>query len=107
MKRSLCLAAVVAASYSLAGCGVPVVQSTPNSCATLIPESWSKGVAAPDLPADDTIGSWVAFGDAAVGKLDQANGRTADTIGIIARCEARDSAAVRKASRGWLGRLFG
>lgn len=91
----------------LAGCGVPVVKSTPNSCSTLIPESWSQGVAGAELPADDTVGSWVAFGDAQTGKLDQANGRTKDAMDIIGRCEERDAKAVRKATRGWLGRLFG
>ena len=45
--------------------------------------------------------------DAQTGKLDEANGRTRDAIGIVERCEARESAAVKKARRGWLRRLAG
>lgn len=92
----------------LGGCaGTPVIQAPSSSCTTLIPNEWREGVAGAELPTDDTAGSWIAFGDAQTGKLDQANGRTKDTIGIIERCEARDKEAVRRAGRGWLGRLFG
>jgi hypothetical protein len=52
------------------------------------------------------VGDWVAFGDAQTGKLDQANGRTKDAIEIVERCEKRDAEAVRKATRGFFGRLF-
>ena len=94
------------AMLALAGCAGPTVISTPNSCATLIPTEWEKGVAPPELPADDTAGTWIATLDAAIGKLDVANGRQRDTMHIITSCEARDSIAVRKATKGWLGRLF-
>lgn len=85
----------------LSGCAGTTVLATPNSCAVLIPGSWKDGVAGADLPADDTVGSWIAFGDAQTGKLDQANGRTKDTIEIISKCEARDAAAVKRATRRW------
>ena len=49
------------------------------------------------LPAGETVGDWIAFGDAQTGQLDKANGRTADAIGIVERCEARDRDAVAKA----------
>jgi hypothetical protein len=41
------------------------------------------------------VGEWVAFSDAQTGQLDKANGRTVDAIGIVERCEARDSASRR------------
>lgn len=91
----------------LAGCAGPTVISTPNSCATLLPVEWKQGVAGADLPTGDTVGDWIAFGDAQTGKLDQANGRTRDAIGIIERCEERDAKAVRRSTRGFFGRLFG
>lgn len=91
----------------LTGCAAPVVTSTPNSCSTLLPEEWSQGVAGAPLPDGDTVGDWIAFGDAQTGKLDQANDRTRSAIGIVARCEERDAKAVRKATRGFFGRLFG
>lgn len=49
------------------------------------------------LPQGDTVGDWIAFGDAQTGRLDMANGRTADAIGIVQRCEARDAAALQAA----------
>jgi hypothetical protein len=94
------------AGLTLAGCSAPTVLSTPNTCSTLIPESWKAGVAGAELPADDTVGSWVAFGDAQTARLDQANGRTRDTIEIVSRCEDRDRKAVERSTRSWLGRLF-
>jgi hypothetical protein len=77
------------------------------SCSTLLPVEWRQGVAAADLPQGDTIGDWIVFGDQQTAKLDQANGRTKDAIGIVDRCEARDAAAVKRATRGFLGRIFG
>ncbi len=101
-------AALILAAFSLAGCAsAPVVVATPTSCSALLPASWKEGVSPPPMPADDTAGSWIQFGDAAIGKLDQANGRTLDAIGIVERCEARDAVAVKRATRGWLARLLG
>ena len=59
------------------------------------------------MPDGDTVGEWISFADAQTGKLDMANGRTRDAIDIVARCEARDAAAVKRATRGFLGRIFG
>jgi hypothetical protein len=59
------------------------------------------------MPDGDTVGDWIAFADAQTGKLDMANGRTRDAIDIVARCEARDAAAVKRATRSFLGRIFG
>jgi hypothetical protein len=96
------------AALSLSACaGAPVVTATPSACATLLPQSWKIGVAPAPLPDGNTVGDWIAFGDAQTGKLDQANGRTKDAIEIVERCEARDVAAIKKATRGFFGRLFG
>lgn len=90
----------------LAGCAGPTVLSTPNSCSTLIPASWRDGVAPVDLPADDSVGSWIAALDGQTGRLDLANGRTRDVMDIQAACEKRDAEAVRHSSKGFFGRLF-
>jgi hypothetical protein len=98
---------VVLAALLLSGCSsTPVINAPSSSCVTLVPAEWRAGVPGAPLPDGDTVGDWIAFGDAQTGKLDQANGRTRDTIGIVERCEARDREAVRRAGRGWLGRLF-
>ncbi len=105
-KRLFSGASLCVLFVAVTGCSAPTVLSTPNSCSTLLPESWKAGVAAPDLPDGDTVADWVSFADAAVGKLDVANGRTKDAIEVVQRCEARDAAAVRRSTKGWLGRLF-
>lgn len=87
--------------------GAPVIVPTSAACAALLPPEWKQGVAAADLPDGNTVGDWIAFGDAQTGKLDVANGRTRDAIGIVERCETRDAAAVKSAKRGFFGRLFG
>ncbi len=48
-----------------------------------------------DLPSGNTVGDWVAFGDAQTGQLDKANGRTADTLEIVEKCERRDQDVVK------------
>lgn len=81
--------------------------SSNAACSALLPQEWKAGVEGAELPTGDTVGDWIAFGDAQTGKLDMANGRTRDAIGIVERCEARDAEAVKKARRGFLARLFG
>lgn len=75
-------------------------------CSKLLPDSWKEGIAGAPLPDGNTVGDWIAFGDAQTGKLDQANSRTRDAIEITARCEERDRAAVKRATRGFFGRLL-
>lgn len=75
-------------------------------CSGLLPSDWRLGVAGAALPEGDTVGDWIVFADAQTAKLDQANGRTRDAIDIVSRCEARDAAAVKHATKSWLGKLF-
>jgi hypothetical protein len=77
------------------------------SCSSLLPAEWKQGVPGADLPEGNTVGDWIVFGDAQTARLDQANGRTKDAIGIVERCEVRDAAAVKHAQRGFFARLFG
>lgn len=46
---------------------------------------------------------WTVFALSEANKVDQANGRTADAIGIVGRCEARDAKAVKAARPKLLG----
>ena len=79
--------------------GTRIVAAPPAPCTSLVPEAWQDGVEGAPLPGGRTVGDWVVFGDAQTGKLDQANGRTRDAIGIVRRCEERDRAAVKQATR--------
>ena len=89
---------------ALPGCvSGPPISSTPSACSTLIPSAWSSGVAGAPLPNGNTVGDWVAFGDAQTGRLDVANGRQSDTLAIIGRCEERDRQAVKRSRPKFLG----
>lgn len=100
MNRALIAIALLA----LTSCaGSPVIVAQASDCAQLLPASWRQPVAPPDMPEGSTVGEWIAFGDQAIGKLDMANGRTADAIGIVERCEARSKAAVKKSRSRFLG----
>lgn len=88
----------------LSGCvGSAPIASTPSACSALIPDSWRQPVAGAELPEGNTVGDWIAFGDAQTGRLDVANGRQADTLAIIGRCEERDKLAVKKSRPRFLG----
>ena len=55
------------------------------------------------LPDGETVGDWIAFGDAQTGQLDKANDRYRSGVGIIERCEARDREAVKRSRPKFLG----
>ena len=95
------LSAAPAAALS-ACAGPPAVYLNASPCSQLVPEGWREGVESAPLPAHDTVGEWVAFGDAQTAQLDKANGRTADALSIVEKCEARDRSAEEKArGRRW------
>ena len=109
LKVPMCGSILLCAMPVLAGCaaGPPIVTMSGAGCAAMLPAEWRAGVMPAPLPEGVTVGDWVAFADAQTGKLDDANGRTRDAIGIVERCEARDNDAVKRARRSWLGRLVG
>jgi hypothetical protein len=97
-KALACLFPMLFATPLLPGCaGGPLINATPGACSRLRPDNWRNPIAGAPLPTGNTVGEWIAFGDAQTGQLDKANGRTADTIAIIERCEARDAEALRAA----------
>lgn len=105
LNFGLCLLIVILGA--LCGCATPIVTAQPSSCSSLLPPDWKQGVAGAPMPEGDTVADWISFGDAQTGKLDMANARTKDAIGIVERCEERDRQAIRKATRSFFGRLFG
>jgi hypothetical protein len=94
---------LVMLACGLSACAAPIVTTQSAGCSSLIPDSWLLGVPAAPLPDGNTVGDWEVFADAQTGKLDQANSRTKDAIEIQRRCEARDAAAVKKATHRFLG----
>lgn len=103
-----------------AGCvSSPPIIADKAPCSTLVPQEWRNGVTGAPGPAEivlppvshpdaiqayaDLAREWMKFGVGQTGQLQKANGRTADAIGIIERCEERDRAAVDRARPKLLG----
>ncbi|WP_288989869.1 hypothetical protein [uncultured Sphingopyxis sp.] len=97
----------------------PPIIADKAPCSSLVPEDWRAGVEGAAAPASvalppvghpdaleayaDLAREWMKFGVGQTGQLQKANGRTADAIGIIERCEARDRAAIERARPKILG----
>lgn len=90
-----------------AGCAsspITVTHSAP--CSALIPAGWTEPVPSAALPQElSDERDWMAFGVAQSGALRTANGRTADVIGIVRACEARDAVAIERIGRPWWAHL--
>ncbi len=111
---------------ALPGCTVfgraKLVAPSSAPCADLVPTAWKDGVAhtpdpapappapvvnpttAPDWRAmyDWALGEtkkWAGFGVSEAQRVEDANGRTRDSVQIIGDCERRDAAAIKKATR--------
>lgn len=87
-----------------------MISPSASPCSALLPTEWQKGVAPADLPesaklADghDEARPWQRGFVEQTGQLEKANGRYVDAVGIVARCEARDAAAVKRARPKVLG----
>lgn len=77
--------------------------TTPGACSELLPAEWLEGVDGAPLPEGETVGDWIAFGDAQTAQLDKANDRYRAGVGIVARCEERDRRAIEQARPRFLG----
>jgi hypothetical protein len=66
------------------------------NCAELIPVRLRSPVEPAPLPADNSVGAWVAFGDAQTGKLEISEDRRATVLEIVDGCEAQE----RKVAKG-------
>lgn len=102
MLKALAMRSIpLCATLACAACvgGPPIVTTQGAGCSNLLPADWRQPVEGAPIPEGNTVGDWIAFGDAQTGRLDIANDRTVSAIGIVERCEARDAVAVRRATR--------
>ena len=78
-------------------------------CAGRIPPQLRGDVAPAAPPADNSVGEWVAFGDAQTGRLESANDRKATMLWILEACEAEERAAAARLTPrpSWWRRLTG
>ena len=93
-RRSPLLSLMLAAG--LCACATPTVTVlTVQPCSKLVPPELSAPTPGADLPADDSQGAWVRFGDAQTGQLDKANLTKAASLSIVKACEGRDQDAAK------------
>jgi hypothetical protein len=90
----LAMLATAAFGLSVAGCAT-VTPNAALNCGALIGPTLRADVPGADLPVGNTVGQWVAFGDAQTGKLDDANGRRAAVVEIVDRCQAEQARLIR------------
>ena len=98
------LSLLLCATLASAACvSAPPIVTASSACSSLLPTEWQEGVDGAPLPEGDTVGDWIAFGDAQTGQLDKANDRYRAATGIVARCEQRDRDAIDRARPKFLG----
>jgi hypothetical protein len=94
-KTPLGLLATLACALFVAGCHTVTVSGALN-CAALIGPTLRADVPPADLPAENTVGAWVAGFDAQTGKLEDANGRRGAVVEIIDNCQAEQERLTRR-----------
>lgn len=94
------------ATWALSGCaGGPSIEMMPIAldCAARVPPQLRAGTPGAAPPAANTVGEWVAFGDAQTGRLEAANDSKATALWIIDQCEAeaRNAAGALRPRPWW------
>lgn len=80
---------IVLAGLAVSGCITrPVISTPPAACSTLVPQSWKEGIEGYPIPSGASLSEWQAAFIGQAGRLEMANGRTKDVIGMQERCEA-------------------
>ncbi|EQB10407.1 hypothetical protein [Novosphingobium lindaniclasticum] len=94
--------------FMLSACATPIVYNRPASdCSALIPPTLRDDTEGAALPVDQTVGSWVVFGDAQTGQLDKANVTKRASIQVVEACEKRDREAAAKVTKRPWWAIFG
>lgn len=106
------LAPALLATLACAACaGGPSTVTIPVAldCGGRIPPQLRAEVGGAAPPADNSVGEWVAFGDAQTGRLEVANERKATVLWILDACETEEKKAAARLSRPapWWRRLLG
>lgn len=96
--RTASLIIAMSGAVLLAGCA-STVRLPEARCSQLVPQTWEAGIEGADIPPGDETAEWQKAFVQQTGQLEKANGRTADAIGIVQRCEAMVNEA--RQQRGW------
>lgn len=110
-NRTLTPRLALLVTLACAACaGGPRIETIPVvlNCGSRVPPQLRAEVAAAPPPADNSVGEWVAFGDAQTGRLEVANERKATVLWIYDTCEAEEKKAATTLTRKfWWQRLVG
>ena len=102
LHRTLAFPLAVLAMLGLASCAsgyrpVPIQYA----CASRVPPQLADDVPSAPLPVENTVGQWVAFGDAQTGQLERANDEKSTALWIVRQCEAEAKSAADDITRPW------
>lgn len=110
-RRTRAMMLALPAMLALSACaGGPRIETIPVAldCASRVPPQLRKPVEAAPPPADNSVGEWVAFGDAQTGRLEIANDRNGTVLWIVDNCAAEQTkAAAALAPTPWWRRMLG
>jgi hypothetical protein len=101
-RKALMILSALPLALVTAGCATqPLIVAQPLACAELIPERWHKPVEGAPLYDEDTAdkADVIDFGIRQTNRLEEANGRTLDTIGIVETCQKWNADAAAKLKR--------
>lgn len=102
LVKTLRIPLAVLAMLGLASCATgPRYVPIQYACASRVPPQLADDVPSTALPTENTVGQWVAFGDAQTGQLERANDEKATALWIVNQCEAEARAAADDIMRPW------
>ena len=100
-NRTLASTPALLATLACAACaGGPRIETMAVAldCGNRVPPQLRAEVVGAPPPVDNSVGEWVAFGDAQTGRLEMANERKATVLWIYETCEAEEQLAAAKLS---------
>lgn len=102
LVKTLRIPLAVLAMLGLASCATgPRYVPIQYACASRVPPQLTDDVPSAPLPVENTVGEWVAFGDAQTGQLERANDEKQTALWIVNQCEAEAKAAADDITRPW------
>lgn len=102
LHRTLRIPLAILAMLGLASCvSGPRYVPIQYACASRVPPQLTDDVPSAALPTENTVGQWVAFGDAQTGQLERANDEKQTALWIVNQCEAEAKAAADDITKPW------
>lgn len=100
-RLSLLIPALAILAFGLNACATPRVIPVALNCSSRVPPQLRDDVPGAALPADQTVGEWIAYADASDAARAQANDEKATVLWIVDNCEGEEAKAVKSIERPW------